>query len=534
MSTVDKVKKICKNRKIPISRMEKDLGFSNGYINQLRKGTFPSDRLALISKYLDIPILELLGDNTYTSNDAITGSDCRDIAKSLEDIMSKLESVNSGSLMYNGQKLSEVSKELLRNALKYAIKEKEISENKIRLLNNNQTTEYFKQNNFPEKNHISILVFDSRLNLLKDVQVHKDTEFSKVFKDFYSPKAVSYITLSSDEHEYEKGNIRYKLDSLGYKCLTNFYTYNSQNSENIILESSRNGVIDGNEEIDKNSFFLKPRKEKKINYEKENTNDLVKMEGFEEFTKYLSEKELIGLNVIKDENKIKQLLKIGNQELSYENFKILKYDKNYDLSEVVTLGQGGVDYAKIELKQLYPHLLDEKLKGIILCHNHPSGMISPSREDDDITETISKKSSFFNKEVLDHLIVGKEGVYKYSENNLIYMEEVKKAKEYLETHKTYNCLTGEPINIKNHSSGENRWIGKKDVEKYGIEKADGVKETIAKITYIENDKLYQKPVPYYNISDLKITKEIEQKFIPMKENKKAQEIEKSKGQGIGD
>ena len=424
-------------------------------------------------------------------------------------------------------------KELL-NYFKYAIKEKEISENKIRLLNNNQTTEYFKQNNFPEKNHISILVFDSRLNLLKDVQVHKDTEFSKVFKDFYSPKAVSYITLSSDEHEYEKGNIRYKLDSLGYKCLTNFYTYNSQNSENIILESSRNGVIDGNEVIDKNSFFLKPRKEKKINYEKENTNDLVKMEGFDEFTKYLSEKELIGLNVIKDENKIKQLLKIGNQELSYENFKILKYDKNYDLSEVVTLGQGGVDYAKIELKQLYPHLLDEKLKGIILCHNHPSGMISPSREDDDITETISKKSSFFNKEVLDHLIVGKEGVYKYSENNLIYMHEVKKAREYLETHKTYNCLTGEPINIKNHSSGENRWIGKKDVEKYGIEKVDGVKETIAKITYIENDKLYQKPVPYYNLSDLKITKEIEQKFVPMKENKKTQEIEKSKGQGIGD
>lgn len=55
-------------------------------------------------------------------------------------------------------------KELL-NYFKYAIKEKEISENKIRLLNNNQTTEYFKQNNFPEKNHISILVFDSRLNL---------------------------------------------------------------------------------------------------------------------------------------------------------------------------------------------------------------------------------------------------------------------------------------------------------------------------------------------------------------------------------
>mgnify|MGYP000919147663 FL=1 len=424
-------------------------------------------------------------------------------------------------------------KELL-NYFKYAIKEKDISEKKIKLLNNNQTMEYFKKNNFPEKNYISILVLDSGLKLLKDVQVHKDTPFPEVFKEFYSPKAMNYITLSSDEHEYEKGNIRYKLDSLGYTCFTNFYTYNSQNPKNIVLENSRNGIIDGNEEINRNSSSLNPRKEKNINYEQENAHDLVKMQGFDEFTKYITEKELVGLNVIKDEKKIKQLLKIGNQELSYENFKILKYDKGYNISEVVTIGQGGVNYAKVDPKHIYPHLLDEKLKGIILCHNHPSGAVSPSRADDDITESIRKKAILFDKEVLDHLIVGKEGVYKYSENDLMFMEDVKKAKEYLETHKTYNCLTGEPINLQNHSSGENKWIAKKDVEKYGIEKIEGAKETIGQITYIENNKLYQKPVPYYNLSDLKITKEIEQKLVPMKEKEKTQEISKSKGQGIGD
>ena len=424
-------------------------------------------------------------------------------------------------------------KELL-NYFKYAIKEKDISEKKIKLLNNNQTMEYFKKNNFPEKNYISILVLDSGLKLLKDVQVHKDTPFPEVFKEFYSPKAMNYITLSSDEHEYEKGNIRYKLDSLGYTCFTNFYTYNSQNPKNIVLENSRNGIIDGNEEINRNSSSLNPRKEKNINYEQENAHDLVKMQGFDEFTKYITEKELVGLNVIKDEKKIKQLLKIGNQELSYENFKILKYDKGYNISEVVTIGQGGVNYAKVDPKHIYPHLLDEKLKGIILCHNHPSGAVSPSRADDDITESIRKKAILFDKEVLDHLIVGKEGVYKYSENDLMFMEDVKKAKEYLETHKTYNCLTGEPINLQNHSSGENKWIAKKDVEKYGIEKIEGAKETIGQITYIDNNKLYQKPAAYYNLSDLKITKEIEQKLVPMKEKEKTQEISKSKGQGIGD
>ena len=435
--------------------------------------------------------------------------------------------------LYQLVKKRDPSVNELLNYFKYAIKEKDISENKIKLQNNDKTIEYFKNNNFPDKNYISILVLDTQLRLLKDIQIHKDTQFTEVFKEFYLPKAKNYIVLSNDEVEYKKGNIRYKLDSLGYNCLENFYTCDSKNSKNIVIESYMNEIT-CNKEINKKSPFLKPREVKIINYELENTNDLVKMEGFDEFTKYISEKELVGLNVIKDENKIKQLLKIGSQELSYENFKIIKYDGGYNISEVVTISQGGVDYAKVDPKHIYPHLLDEKLKGIILCHNHPSGVANPSRADNDLTENLTKRAAFFNKEVLDHIIVGKEGVYKYSENDLIFMDEVKKAKEYLETHKTYNCLTGEPINIQTHSSGENKWIGKKDVERYGIEKLEGAKETIGKITYIENNKLYQKPVPYYNLSDLKITKEIEQKFVSMKEKEKTQEISKSKGQGIGD
>lgn len=131
MSTVDKVKRICKNRKIPISRLEKDLGFSNGYINQLRKGTFPSDRLALISKYLDVPISELLGDNVNATSDTLTDSDYKDIAKSLDEMMEQLESGTDSHLMYNGQELSETSKALLRNALEYALTETK-KENKVK------------------------------------------------------------------------------------------------------------------------------------------------------------------------------------------------------------------------------------------------------------------------------------------------------------------------------------------------------------------------------------------------------------------
>ena len=65
MNSVERVKLICKERKIPISKLESDLGFSNGYIGQLRKGIFPADRLAKIASYLEVTIDYLLtGEET--------------------------------------------------------------------------------------------------------------------------------------------------------------------------------------------------------------------------------------------------------------------------------------------------------------------------------------------------------------------------------------------------------------------------------------------------------------------------------------
>lgn len=75
MNSVERVKTICKDRKIPISKLERDLGYSNGYIGQLRKGTFPNDRLKEIAEYLEVSIDYLMtgkekeGGETYYINE---------------------------------------------------------------------------------------------------------------------------------------------------------------------------------------------------------------------------------------------------------------------------------------------------------------------------------------------------------------------------------------------------------------------------------------------------------------------------------
>ena len=64
MNAVERVKMICKERKIPLSRLERECGFANGYISQLKKGSIPADRLQIIADYLGMDIKELLGVQT--------------------------------------------------------------------------------------------------------------------------------------------------------------------------------------------------------------------------------------------------------------------------------------------------------------------------------------------------------------------------------------------------------------------------------------------------------------------------------------
>lgn len=61
MNSVELVKEICKKRGIPISKLERDCDFANGYIRRLKEGKFPSDRLQKIASYLNVSVEYLLG-----------------------------------------------------------------------------------------------------------------------------------------------------------------------------------------------------------------------------------------------------------------------------------------------------------------------------------------------------------------------------------------------------------------------------------------------------------------------------------------
>ena len=117
MNSVERVKELCKERKIPISKLEKDLGFSNGYIGQLRKGVFPSDRLMLIADYLKVSADYLMTGETPSEKKevSLTPRDERDIEKILDQTREQL--LSQEGLMFDGQPASPEAVESILSAM---------------------------------------------------------------------------------------------------------------------------------------------------------------------------------------------------------------------------------------------------------------------------------------------------------------------------------------------------------------------------------------------------------------------------------
>ena len=104
MNCVERVKQICKERKIPISKLEKDLGFSNGYVGQLKKGSFPAERLSKIADYLSLSPQYLMYGEEPAPDPVLTSRDERDIEKILARTKEQL--LSQEGLMFDGDPAS--------------------------------------------------------------------------------------------------------------------------------------------------------------------------------------------------------------------------------------------------------------------------------------------------------------------------------------------------------------------------------------------------------------------------------------------
>ena len=106
MNSVEKVKKLCKERNVTLAKLERDLGFANAYIAGLKKGTIPDDRLVKIAKYFDVWFGELIGDDELKSM-GLTEWSYKNIKPITTQALPMLGSIACGEPVFMGD--SEIS-----------------------------------------------------------------------------------------------------------------------------------------------------------------------------------------------------------------------------------------------------------------------------------------------------------------------------------------------------------------------------------------------------------------------------------------
>ena len=107
------------------------------------------------------------------------------------------------------------------------------------------------------------------------------------------------------------------------------------------------------------------------------------------------------------------------QDKDVEEAWILLMNQKLDLIEAKCISHGGITGTAIDVRIILKEALLKNATAIALCHNHPSGNTSPSREDDNITTSVKKAADTMCIYFVDHVIVANQRFYSYREEGKI-------------------------------------------------------------------------------------------------------------------
>ena len=79
------------------------------------------------------------------------------------------------------------------------------------------------------------------------------------------------------------------------------------------------------------------------------------------------------------------------------------------------IGSGGFTATAVDIRLVIREALLKRATTIALCHNHPSGNIKPSRDDDKLSENLSQACKVMNIRMLDHIVLTDGAYYSYND-----------------------------------------------------------------------------------------------------------------------
>ncbi len=135
------------------------------------------------------------------------------------------------------------------------------------------------------------------------------------------------------------------------------------------------------------------------------------------------------------------LLRENKIERDQEHVWVLSLNSQHVALNLELIGLGSLTKTVVEPMQVFRMSVHKGASGIIMIHNHPSGILEPSESDMDTTNRMIQVGRIIDIEFLDHLIISTEKYFSFEDENL--MDELRLSPKYIPPYEFQEVLKSE-------------------------------------------------------------------------------------------
>jgi DNA repair protein RadC len=176
--------------------------------------------------------------------------------------------------------------------------------------------------------------------------------------------------------------------------------------------------------------ILKLGKDNLVELGKLSLNDLMKIKGIGEAKAITIAAALelgrrrqgaavLNKTVLRQSGDIARYLQTILKDYQHEVFAVLFLNQANKVNHFEIISEGGITGTVADPRIILKKALAENAVNIILCHNHPSGSLKPSRADEELTQKIKEAAKYLDITVMDHIIVSEAGYYSFADEGLL-------------------------------------------------------------------------------------------------------------------
>ena len=122
---------------------------------------------------------------------------------------------------------------------------------------------------------------------------------------------------------------------------------------------------------------------------------------------------------IKDPEAVVKAIRASIKDKAKEHFKLILLNPRNKIIGISTISIGTLNASLVHPREVFKDAITHSAASVVLAHNHPSGDPEPSEDDITITKRLIEVGKILGVEVIDHIIVGKNGFFSFKERGLV-------------------------------------------------------------------------------------------------------------------